>query len=104
MSPFQMTVVLLDCHTMNLTTSPTKGVSDGSILVLPYISFANFLENTSCLFRYSRNTFSERSSTRPKMGPDKKVRGQIIMNKDPRKVYPNQEGQWDQLYHEIQTP
>ncbi|XP_018573652.1 uncharacterized protein LOC108912757 [Anoplophora glabripennis] len=66
---------------------------------LPYYEFDD--ESNK---RYSRNTFSERSSTRPKMGPDKKVRGQIVMSKDPRKVYPNQEGQWDQLYHEIQTP
>ncbi|KAJ8943279.1 hypothetical protein NQ318_017297 [Aromia moschata] len=53
--------------------------------------------------RYSRNTFSERSSKRPRLVQDKKF-NQIVNSKDLRKVYPNQENQWDQLYQEIQTP
>ncbi|KAJ8923228.1 hypothetical protein NQ315_001783 [Exocentrus adspersus] len=66
---------------------------------LPYYEFDD--ESNK---RYSRNTFSERSSKRLKLAPDKTVRAQTVNSKDLRRVYPNQENQWEQLYHEIQTP
>ncbi|KAG5865417.1 hypothetical protein JTB14_037778 [Gonioctena quinquepunctata] len=65
---------------------------------LPYFEFDD--ESNK---RYSRNTFSERGSKRPKHSPDKRI-NQIVYSKDLRKVYPNQDEQWDQLYQEIQTP
>ncbi|KAJ8986199.1 hypothetical protein NQ317_005673 [Molorchus minor] len=50
-----------------------------------------------------RNTISDRSSKRPKLLQEKKL-NHIVNSKDLRRVYPNQENQWDQLYQEIPTP
>ncbi|XP_023012976.2 uncharacterized protein isoform X2 [Leptinotarsa decemlineata] len=66
---------------------------------LPYFEFDDESDK-----RYSRNTFSERGSKRPKTSPDNKRTNQIVHSKDLRKVYPNQDNQWDRLYQEIQTP
>ncbi|KAJ8956604.1 hypothetical protein NQ314_006690, partial [Rhamnusium bicolor] len=63
---------------------------------LPYYEFDD--ESNK---RYSRN--SERSTKRQKLSTDRKLNN-IVNSKDHRKVYPNQESQWDQLYQEIQTP
>ncbi|VEN53108.1 unnamed protein product [Callosobruchus maculatus] len=64
---------------------------------LPYLEFED--ESNK---RYSRNTFSDRSFKRPKHSSDKKYNHYV--NKDLRRVYPNHDSQWDQIYQEIQTP
>uniref|UniRef100_A0A6P7F9M4 Uncharacterized protein LOC114328009 n=1 Tax=Diabrotica virgifera virgifera TaxID=50390 RepID=A0A6P7F9M4_DIAVI len=65
---------------------------------LPYFEFDD--ESNK---RYSRTTTSDRSFKRPKPSPDRRP-NQTLNLKDLRKVYPNQEPNWDQLYQEIPTP
>lgn len=64
---------------------------------LPYFEFDD--ESNK---RYSRHSYSDRSFKRPKTSPN---RGQnASVNKSLRKVYPNQDIHWDQLYQEIPSP
>lgn len=65
---------------------------------LPYFEFDD--ESNK---RYSRTTVSDKSFKRPKNSPDRRQNHTLNL-KDLRKVYPNPEHNWDQLYQEIPSP